>query len=115
MSGSTRVFISRPALKPVAAAKFETLAEFGCPRYVPELTQVVYTCQALSGFSSSLELTQIKCYREGEVDEGSADTLTHNRGYPSPGYEFICQTRGPGPHPRPLSASRSAAQDTHPR
>src|SRR5215510_2504833 len=51
MSGSTRVFISRPALKPVAAAKYETLAEFGCPRYVPELTQVLYTCQALSGFS----------------------------------------------------------------
>ena len=47
----TRVFISRPALKPVAAAKYETLAEFGCPRYVPELTQVLYTCQALSGFS----------------------------------------------------------------
>src|SRR5262245_45026058 len=50
MSGSTRVFISRPALKPVAAAKSETLAEFGCPRYVPEPTQVFYTCQALSGF-----------------------------------------------------------------
>jgi len=33
-------------------------------------------------------LTQIKCYREREVDEGSADTLTHIRGYRSPGYEF---------------------------
>jgi hypothetical protein len=51
MSGSTVVFISRPALKPVAAAKHETFPKFGCPRYVLELTQVLYTCQALSGFS----------------------------------------------------------------
>ena len=37
------------------------------------------------------ELTQIKCYQDGEVDEGSADTLTHNCGYPSPEHESICQ------------------------
>jgi len=41
------------------------------------------------------ELTQIKCYRKREVDEGSADTLTHIRGYRSPGNEFISQTRSP--------------------
>ena len=41
--------------------------------------------------------------------------LTHLRGYPSPEHESVCQTRGPGPHPRPLPARRSAPQVAHPR
>src|ERR1035437_4178750 len=61
------------------------------------------------------ELTHIKCYREWEVDEESADTLTHIRGYRNPEHESVCQTRGPGPHSRSLPARRSAAQDAHPR
>ncbi len=39
------------------------------------------------------DLTQIKCYRGWEVDEGSADTLTHIHGYRRPDYEFDLQTR----------------------
>ncbi len=34
------------------------------------------------------ELTQIKCYRDWEVDEGSADRLTHIRGYATPKRRF---------------------------
>ena len=48
------------------------------------------------------ELTQIKCYRSGEVDGESADTLTHIHGYRRTDHEFISQTRVPGPHSRPL-------------
>src|ERR1017187_6653412 len=65
--------------------------------------------------ATSAELTHIKCYRGWEVDEGSADTLTPIRGYPNSEHESVRQTRGPGPHSRPLSARRSAAQDAHPR
>src|ERR1017187_3321183 len=61
------------------------------------------------------ELTHIKCYRGWEVDEGSADTLTPIRGYPNSEPESVRQTRGPGPHSRPLPARRSAAQAAHPR
>jgi len=57
---------------------------------------------ALVAQEAASELTHIKCYRGGEVDEGSTDTLTHIRGYPSPEHEFVCQTRVPGPHSRPL-------------
>ena len=48
------------------------------------------------------ELTQIKCYRRGMVDEESANTLTHIHGYRRPDHEFISQTGVPGPHSRPL-------------
>jgi hypothetical protein len=37
------------------------------------------------------ELTHIKCYRGWEVDEWSADTLTHIHGYRSLEHEFISQ------------------------
>jgi len=60
------------------------------------------------------ELTHIKCYRDGEVDEASADTLTHIHGYPNQEHEFISQTRVSGSPSRALSASRAAAQVTHP-
>ncbi|HLP78248.1 MAG TPA: hypothetical protein VK327_15190, partial [Candidatus Paceibacterota bacterium] len=53
-----------------------------------------------ANFYSPSELTHIKCYRSWEVDEESADTLTHNRGYPNREHEFVSQTRGPGPHLR---------------
>ena len=35
-------------------------------------------------------MTQIRCYRGGVGDEGSADTLTHIRGYPN--IRFLCLT-----------------------
>src|ERR1039458_4880261 len=63
----------------------------------------------------SAELTHIKYHRGWEVDEGSADTLTPIRGYPNSEPESVRQTRGPGPHSRPLPARRSAAQAAHPR
>ncbi|MGA2786343.1 MAG: hypothetical protein ABSF60_02335, partial [Verrucomicrobiota bacterium] len=44
------------------------------------------------GFPAPGELTQIKCYPGWEVDEESADTLTHIHGYRSPDYEFVLQT-----------------------
>src|ERR1039457_3703190 len=59
------------------------------------------------------ELTHIKCYRGGKVDEGSADTLTPIHGYPNSEPESVRQTRGPGPHSRSLPARRSTAQAAH--
>src|SRR4030095_5083112 len=40
-----------------------------------------------SSVSEDRELTQIKCYRGGELDWASDDTLTQVRGYPSPEHE----------------------------
>ena len=37
-------------------------------------------------------LTQDKCYPGGELDEGSGDTLTQVRGYPSNEHESAEQT-----------------------
>src|SRR5208282_537587 len=65
--------------------------------------------------ASGAELTQIKCYRGWEVDEGSADTLTHNHGYRSPEHEFDLQTRVSRQDPRSLSTRRSSAQESHSR
>jgi len=50
------------------------------------------------------KLTFIKCYRDWEVDEGSADTLTHIRGYSNNEHELVCQTRVSVPYSRPLPA-----------
>lgn len=55
------------------------------------------------------ELTHIKCYWGWEVDEESADTLTHNRGYPNREHEFVSQTGGFSPHTRSLSTSWKAS------
>src|ERR1039457_2249603 len=63
----------------------------------------------------SSELTQDKCYRGGELDEASGNTLTQVRGYRNNEHESVRQTRVPRPHPRPLPARRSAAQAAHPR
>src|SRR6266487_6038929 len=48
------------------------------------------------------ELTQIKCYRGGELDWASDDTLTQVRGYPSPEHESVRQTRISRQDSRPL-------------
>ena len=48
------------------------------------------------------------------MDEGSTDTLTHNRGYRNPEHESVRQTRVSGSHSRPLSACRSSAPAAHP-
>src|SRR5215210_574431 len=71
--------------------------------------------QATSALPACPELTHIKCYRGWEVDEASADTLTHIRGYRSLEHEFVLQTRVTGTHSRPLPARRSSAQDAHTR
>jgi hypothetical protein len=56
-----------------------------------------------------IELTHIKCYRDWEVDEWSADTLTHIHGYRSLEYEFISQTGVFGENPRSISAGGASA------
>ncbi|MGA9453827.1 MAG: hypothetical protein WBW41_21060, partial [Verrucomicrobiia bacterium] len=37
-------------------------------------------------------LTQDKCYRDGELDEGFSSSLTQDRGYPSNEHESAQQT-----------------------
>src|SRR5262245_36007641 len=61
------------------------------------------------------ELTQDKCYRGGELDEASDDTLTQVRGYPSNEHESVCQAGISHPNSRPLWPRRSAIQKPHSR
>ena len=58
-------------------------------------------------------LTQDKCYRDGELDEGFSSSLTQDRGYPSNEHESAQQTGVFNQNPRSLSARRSRAQKPH--
>src|ERR1039457_2373984 len=83
--------------------------------YYCDYTKADARMQAFSAFGQEGELTQDKCYRGGELDEASGNTLTQVRGYRNNEHESVRQTRVPRPHPRPLPARRSAAQAAHPR